>query len=194
MIKASFAISSVVVLTLLAGLSALAQAPQCPPVLASLMPKGAVHVAGQYKSGDVIEMGTAAADLPFVDVCDQNNKYPARIVLEVRHYLDSEMFAAAADATERYVVQRAQTELQGQYGAGVHTERVAGGTLVYFDKVVGCEEGKSQPHVDMTGFGRTGDATITITIGGYASAAAAKAWATEVIANLEKANFGRTGK
>jgi hypothetical protein len=76
--------SGVVVLS---ALALLAQGlPPCPPVLASLLPKGAVHISGQYASAGIIGMGGAGADLPFDHPCTKSDKYPAHIAVDVQHY------------------------------------------------------------------------------------------------------------
>lgn len=60
--------------------------PPCPPLIASLMPKSAVKVSGQYNAAGFIRLGLAAADLPFSHPCIQTAKYPGRITFDLKRY------------------------------------------------------------------------------------------------------------
>jgi len=187
-------------------LSAQGAAP-CPPVLASLMPKGAVNVTGQFTSAGIVGMGFAAADLPFDHPCTKSDKYPGRIVVDVQHYQGEgvKLFKMQVDSVEKQTLENEREEMERRRPdirktstldkiSDVKTETVPGGTLLYYDYYTDCsEEGikRSHPSVRLLGVAHTDSTKINIQIDGFISAEVARAAALEVIANFGKADFGK---
>jgi hypothetical protein len=187
-------------------LSAQGSASSCPPVLASLMPKNAVKVAGQYNSAGMIGMGFAAGNLPFEHPCLAGDKYPGHISVEVQHYSGEgvTLFKMQIDAVEKQGLQNEKEEMERRRPrpgnnasldkvSDLKEEKVPGGTLLYYDYYTDCSEGtkRSHPTVSLYGFVHNESTSITIKIDGFISAEVARAAALEVIANLPKADFGK---
>lgn len=186
-----------------------AQSPApCPPFLASLMPKGAVNVTGQYMAAGMVGIGAAAADLPFVHPCaNQTTKYPGHIGVDVQHYKGDgvKLFKMQVDSVEKQTLQSERAEMERRLSdirktstlgkiSDVKTETVPGGTLLYYDYYMDCPpEGPkgSYPSVHLLGIAHTDSTKINIKIDGNMSAGAARAAALEVIANFGKADFGK---
>lgn len=181
-------------------------AESCPPVLAGLMPKGAVKVSGQYMPSEMISMGSASAYLPFTNICsNQTTKYPGHLTLEVQHYAGDavQMLRMQVDSVEQQTLQGKKTEFEQTIKglqspnskalsvSGLKTEKIRGGTIIYFDYYIDCSEGekRSKPSVELTGVAHTDSTRITLNIDGYISAEAARAAAVEVLTNFSKARF-----
>jgi hypothetical protein len=181
-------------------------AESCPQILAGLMPKNAVKVTGQYMPSDMISMGSASADLPFTNICsNQTTKYPGHLTLEVQHYKGDavQMLRMQVDSVEQQTLQGKKSEfekiLKGIRGpnskalsvSDLKTEKVSGGTIIYFDYYIDCSEGekRSKPSTRLTGVAHTDSTRITLNIDGFISAEAARAAAVEVLTNFSKARF-----
>ncbi len=179
--------------------------PPCPPLIASLMPKNAVKVTGQYNAAGFIGLGAAAADLPFSHPCIQTTKYPGRITFDVKHYSGEglELFRMQIDAEEGQRLANRKEELDKEHDKmrrsmkdpsllrPVRTEPVTGGTLLYLEFFSDCSEGvkRVKPYVKLLGVGHKNGTAINIEIEGFISSVAAKAAAVEVLANFAKADF-----
>src|SRR5512137_1886727 len=92
----------------------------CPPIIASLFPKGATNLAGLYFPGD-LGQGSGSADVSFeVPICPKRG-FSARIKVEVKHYggetailiksKDSPYGSIDRDADKALAVQNAQGTL-----------------------------------------------------------------------------------
>jgi hypothetical protein len=179
--------------------------PQCPPLIASLMPKNAAKVTCQYNAAGFVGLGWAAADLPFSHPCIQTTKYPGRITFDVKHYSGEglELFRMQIDAEEGQRLANRKEELDKEHDKmrrsmkdpsllrPVRTESVPGGTLLYLEHFIDCSEGvkRVKPYVKLLGVGHKDGTAINIEIEGFISSAAAKAAAVEVLANFSKADF-----
>lgn len=181
--------------------------PQCPPLIASLMPKSAVKVTCQYNAAGFIGLGWAAADLPFSHPCIQTTKYPGRITFDVKHHSGEgpELFRMQIDAEEGQRLANRKEELDREHDKmrrsmkdpsllrPVKTESIPGGTLLYLEHFIDCSEGvkRVKPYVKFLGVGHKDGTAINIEIEGFISSEAAKAAAVEVLANFSKADFSR---
>lgn len=179
--------------------------PQCPPLIAALMPKSAVKVTCQYNAAGFIGLGAAAADLPFSHPCIQTTTYPGRITFDLKHYSGEglELFRMQIDAEEQQRLDNRKQELDKEHDKmqrsmkdpgllrPVRTEPVPGGTLLYFEYFSDCSEGvkRVKPYVKLLGVGHKDGTAINIEIEGFISSAAAKAAAAEVLANFARADF-----
>jgi hypothetical protein len=88
-------------------------AETCSPVLASLMPKGAVKITGRYMSSGMIGMGSAAAWLPFEHPCsNQTTKYPGHFMMDVQHYTGDgvNLLKMQVDSVEQQTLQNEKAE------------------------------------------------------------------------------------
>jgi hypothetical protein len=179
--------------------------PQCPPLIAALMPKGAVKVTCQYNAAGFVGLGWAAADLPFSHPCIQTTKYPGRITFDVKHYSGDglELFRMQIGPEEQQRLANRQEELDKEHDKmsrslkdpsllrTVKTEPVPGGTLLYLEHFSDCSEGvrRVKPYVKLLGVGHKDGTAINIEIEGFISSEAAKAAAVEVLANFAKTDF-----
>jgi hypothetical protein len=181
--------------------------PQCPPLIASLMPKNAVKVSCQYNAAGFVGLGWAAADLPFNHPCIQSTKYPGRISFDVKHYSGEglELFRMQINAEEQQRFDNRKQELDKEHDKmqramkdqsllrSVKTDRVPGGILLYLEYFIDCSEGvkRVKPYIKLLGVGHVDGTAINIEIEGFISSEAAKAAASEVLANFAKADFRR---
>lgn len=180
-------------------------AEACPPVLAGFMPKNAVKVTGQYTPAGMISMGGASADLPFTNPCsNQTTKYPGRITFDVQHYTGDgvTMLKMQVDAVEQQALSSKKAEFDKRVPkpgsnpkllsvSPVKTEKVSGGTIIYYEYVTDCSEEvkRSKPTAQLFGVAHTDSTRITLNVEGFISAEAAKAAAIEVLNNFAKAKF-----
>jgi len=177
------------------------RAQQCPPLLATLMPKSAVKVTCQYNSSGFIGLGFAAGDLPFEHPCvNQTTKFPGRITFDIKHYSNDGVaifkMQIGQEEQQRIINKKSEYEKKlkkdsGVGGTSIKTESLAGGTLIYIEQFIDCSEGfkRSKPLVDLLAVAHTESTAINIEINGFLSAAVAKAAAMEVISNFKKTNF-----
>ncbi len=183
----------------------------CPPGLARLMPKSAANVTGQYNSAGMIGMGFAAGDLPFENICaNQTTKFPGKVTFDIKHYEGDgvQLFKMQIDSEEQQRVLNKRQEFEkasAKLKAGqsrvdsvipLKTETVPGGTIMYYGYWTDCSEGakRSKPTAQLLGVAHNGDTAINIEISGFISVDAAKAAATEIIANFTKADLSSLGK
>jgi hypothetical protein len=181
--------------------------PKCPAFLASLMPRNAVHVTGQYNAAGFMSLGFAAADIPFAHPCIQSTAYPGRLSFDIKHYSGEglALFQMQIDAEEAQRVANRKEELDKQHDkmrasakesdlvGPVRTETVPGGTLLYFERFIDCSLGvkRVKPYLKLLGVGHSNGTAINIEIEGFIGSGAGKAAAMEVLANFAKADFGR---
>ena len=179
--------------------------PQCPLLIASLMPKNAVKVTCQYNAAGFIGLGAAAADLPFSHPCIQTTKYPGRITFDIKHYSGEgiTLFQMQIDADEGQRLANRKDELDKEHDKmrrsmkdqsllrPVKNDRVPGGTLLYLEHFIDCSLGvkRVKPYVKLLGVGHNDSTAINIEIEGFISSEAVKAAASEVLANFAKADF-----
>jgi hypothetical protein len=200
------------VVFILLVIASLAQgAPQCPPVISSLMPANAVKVTCQYNSAGIVGMGFGAADLPFDNICaNQTTKFPGKITFDIKHYSGEgvQLFKMQIDSEEQQRADNKKAELEKKYGdikknaakldsiVPLKTEKVPGGSITYFGYSADCSEGvkRSKPSAFLHGVGHNEDTAIDIEVEGNISADAAKAAASEVLANFSKADFTKLDK
>jgi hypothetical protein len=176
-------------------------AQQCPPLLASLMPKSAVKVTCQYNAAGFVGLGSAAGDLPFEHPCsNQTTKFPGRITFDIKHFSGegAAIFKMQIGQEEQQRIINKKSEFEkklkknsGSGGTSIKTESLAGGTLIYMEQFIDCSEGfkRSKPLVDLMAVAHNESTAINIEIKGFISAAAAKAAAVEVLSNFNKTNF-----
>jgi hypothetical protein len=179
--------------------------PQCPPLIASLMPKNAVKVSCQYNAAGFIGLGAAAADLPFNHPCIQTTKYPGRITFDLKHYSGEglELFRMQIDAEEQQRLANRKDELDKEHDRmrrsmkdlsllrPVKTDKVPGGTLLYFEHFSDCSLGvkRVKPYIKLLAVGHVDGTAINIEIEGFIGSEAARAAAQEVLANFSRADF-----
>jgi hypothetical protein len=192
------------------GLGAQGSAP-CPPIMASLMPKGARILAGRYDSAGQVSLGWGGADLPFDHVCKTSTKFPGHIAFDVQHYEGEavKLFKSQVDAVEKETLQSERAEMEKRRAGmrivppidkigDLKTETLpGGGALLYFDYDVDCSDAGikiSHPVVRLLGVAHTNSSKINIIIDRFMSAEAARAAALEVIANFFKADFSQATK
>jgi hypothetical protein len=182
-------------------------AETCSPVLAGMMPKGAVHVSGKYTPSGMISMGSAGADLPFENICaNQTTKYPGRVTFDVQHYTGDgvEMLKMQVGMVEEQALQDEKKAFEKSYQkmkkspspsldsvSPVKEEKVKGGTIIYYDYYTDCSEGekRSKPTVKLFGVAHTESTRLTLNVNGSMSKEAARAAAVEVMENFSKAKF-----
>ena len=187
-------------------------AAKCPPIIASLMPKGARILAGHYNTAGQVSLGGAGAELPFDHICTRSTKYPGHMGFDVQHYEGDaiKLFKTQVDAVEKETLKAERAEMERRRAAvrkstsileqinDLKTELLpGGGTLLYYDFYLDCSEDgikRSHPEVRLLGVAHTGSSKITVKIDGFMSAEAARTAAMEVIANFLKADFGRAEK
>jgi hypothetical protein len=182
------------------------RAQQCPPLLATLMPKSAVKVTCQYNSSGFIGLGFAAGDLPFEHPCvNQTTKFPGRIVFDIKHYADegAAIFKMQIGQEEQQRIINKKSEFEkklkknsGAGGTSMKTESLADGTIIYTEQFIDCSEGykRSKPLVNLLAVAHTVSTAINIEIKGFISAEAAKSAAMEVLSNFKKADFETLGR
>ncbi len=179
--------------------------PQCPPVLAALMPKNAVRVTCFYNAAGFIGLGGAAADLPYSHPCITTTKYPGRITFDVKHYSGEglELFRMQIDAEEQQRLDNRRQELEQEHDQmrrstkdqsllrPVRMEAVPGGRLLWFEHFIDCSLGarRVKPYLKLLGVGHGGGTAINIEIEGLIGSEAATAAAREVLANFSKTDF-----
>lgn len=188
------------------AVSALAQGrPDCPPLIASLMPKSAAKTTCFYNAAGFIGLGGAAADLPFSHPCITTTKYPGRITFDIKHYSGEglELFRMQIDAEEQQRLDNRQEELEKEHKQKrrslkdpnllrpVKSETVPGGRLLYLEHFVDCSLGvkRVMPYLKLLGVGHVDGTAINIEIEGFISSETATAAAREVLANFSKADF-----
>lgn len=177
----------------------------CPPVISGLMPKNAVNVSGQYMPSPMIGMGSGAAWLPFENRCaNQTTKNPGHVTIEVQHYSGDavQLLKMQIDAVEQQTLESKKKEFEKKQVKGkpspkllkmnpLKTEKVKGGTIMYFDYWVDCSEDfvASKPTAHLFGLAHTDSSTININIDGFISQEAARDAAVEILGNFSKAKF-----
>jgi hypothetical protein len=180
-------------------------AEACPPIIAGLMPQNAVKVSGQYMPTGMMSMGSGAAWLPFENRCaNQTTKNPGHVTFEVQHYAGDGimLFKMQIDGVEKQTLENERKALEKHRPKGkpspklekvnpITTEKVKGGTIMYFDYWTDCSEDfkASKPSAWLVGFAHTDSAQITIHIDGFISQEAARTAAVEILENFSKAKF-----
>lgn len=175
----------------------------CPPWVASLVPSNGANTTCSYNASGDIGLGSTKADLPFDHVCTRGDKYPARLTAEVQRQggQAAKLFQMQIAAVEQQTIQNERSKFekatrglssnpQVENFSGVKTEGVPGGTLLYYSYERDCSEGekRSKPVVALMGVAHNASSSVKVEVNGYTTIDKAKAAASEVIANLMKAN------
>lgn len=185
-----------------AATPAWSKAPPCPPVIAALAPKGAVHASGSFQGQGLMAMGGGTADLPFQHPC-LTEKFPAKWSLEVQHYMGEgvQLLQMQVAGYEQQVIENEKGEVErrrDRAGSPVRVERVAGGMVVLSTRTRRCpwggvadnrKEPPPIPVVRLVGVAHTDSTRITLKIEGDMSAEAALAAARETFENLARYRF-----
>ncbi len=185
----------------------LAKAPPCPPVIAALAPKGAVHTSGSFQGQGLMAMGGGTADLPFQHPC-LTEKFPAKWSLEIQHYMGEgvQLLRMQVAGYEQQVIENEKGEVERRRGkAGntvqgdpVRVEKVAGGTVILSTRTRRCpwggvadnrKEPAPIPMIRLVGVAHTDSTRITLKIEGDMSAEAALAAARETFESLAQYQF-----
>jgi hypothetical protein len=185
-----------------------AAAPPCPPVIASLLPRAAVHGSGMWQGQGIVFMGGGSADLPFTHRC-LSDKFPAKLSLEVQRYVGEaeQLLAMQVEGFEQQVLQSEQAECERRQKKmnnavkvnPTRNEALGNGRVVIFSYLRKCPYGGVAdnfnpdaypvPHVRLKGVAHTASARLTITIEGDITEELALAAAKEVFANLAALRF-----
>lgn len=182
----------------------------CPPIIASLFPKGASIRDGYYRPGDA-GIGNGSADRSFENPTCARARFSARIRLEVKHYggetailiksAESPYGTIDRDAVQEQFMTSATSEL-AQTRMTPKRERVGIGEIVYVERMSECPpEGPATyaarigpmivPNVKLRGAAWAGNANLQVTLDGEISPDRAKAAVAEVFANLQRADFSK---
>jgi hypothetical protein len=198
-------IASALVAFVAAASAAEKAAPNCPPSIAALLPKGGAIRGGSYNASGPMGMGSGAADLPFAHPCLKSEKFPARITVAVTYYGGemAEMLKLQGGAANEQELQGAMEELKR--GKRVpRREKLAGGEVVYVDYLSDCPPEGAEgtpgsrpaprppiPNVKLKGVALTANVRLQVELEGRIGLDQAKAAVTEVFENLKKADFGK---
>ena len=201
-IAMSLVLASAATVALEAAAPAARKGPDCPQVIASLLPKNGSIRGGSYNASGPMGLGSGAADLPFVHPCLKSEKFPARISVSVTYYGGemAEMLKMQGGAANEQTLQNALAELKR--GKRVpRREKLAGGEIVYVDYTTECPaEGAAGtgtvdrppiPNVKLTGVALTASVRLEVTLEGRIGVDQAKAAVAEVFENLKKADFSK---
>ncbi len=182
----------------------------CPPIIASLFPKGASIVSGQYFPGD-LGQGEGSADVSFEDPICPKRRFSARITVTVKNYggetailiksKDSPYGSVDRDADKARYIENATRELARTRLAS-KTEKLGIGDIVYVQRLTECPpEGPATtaarvgemivPEIKLRGVAWAGNATVQVKLDGTISIELARAAVSEVFANLQKADFSK---
>ncbi len=182
----------------------------CPPIIASLFPKGASNLNGQYRPGDM-GMGNGSADLSYDNPTCPKVRFSARIRLEVKYYggetailiksAESPYGSIDRDTVEERFMTSAMSEL-AQIRLTPKREKVGIGQIVYAERMTECPpEGPATaaarvgrmivPDVKLRGMAWAGNANLEVTLEGPISPSLARAAVAEVFANLQRADFSK---
>ena len=182
----------------------------CPPIIASLFPRGASIRDGYYRPGDA-GIGNGSADLSPDNRSCPRSRFSARIGLEVKHYggetailiksAESPYGPVDRDTVQERFMTSATSEL-AQTRLTPKRERVGIGEIVYVERMSECPpEGPATaaarvgpmivPNVKLRGAAWAGNAYLEVTLDGSISVELARAAAAEVFANLQKADFSK---
>ena len=201
-IAMSLVLASAATVALEAAAPAARKGPDCPQVIASLLPKNGSIRGGSYNASGPMGLGSGAAALPFVHPCLKSEKFPARISVSVTYYGGemAEMLKMQGGAANEQTLQNALAELKR--GKRVpRREKLAGGEIVYVDYTTECPaEGAAGtgtvdrppiPNVKLTGVALTASVRLEVTLEGRIGVDQAKAAVAEVFENLKKADFSK---
>jgi hypothetical protein len=199
-------------LAVLAGLTAASQSrPECPKVIASLMPKAGEKVTGSYNAMGISAQGFGVAQIPYKPPCPcpTIDPYPAKVSVELLHYEGEgvQLLQMQIEGVEQQRIQNTMAEFTRRQPKSTehnalhptHTEKVAGGTLVLYDYrsqcITDCKgEGYPAgdyvvPHVNLLGVSHTDSSSVVVTVEGAIPVDMAKSLAQEIFQNLKNARF-----
>jgi|GEM_PF-948922 len=192
--------------------TAQAQEKSCPPVIASLFPKNASILDGQYFPGDYA-WGKGSADLPFSfeNPSCAKKEYSFRISVDVKHYggelsmlikSDEEPYGTIdRDAIKEQFIRDATEELALTYTTPKR-ETLEIGEIVYVEYKSSCPPvGEATtaarvgpiivPNVKLKGAAWSDNAYIQVILDGSISVDLARAAIAEVFDNLKKTDFNK---
>lgn len=182
----------------------------CPPIIASLFPKGSSIISGQYFPAD-LGQGDGSADLSFDDSICPKRRFSARITVTVKNYggetailiksKESPYGSVDRDTDKAQYIENATRELARTRIAS-KTEKLGIGNIVYVERKTECPpEGPATtaarvgamivPEIKLRGVAWAGNATVQVKLEGTISVELAKAAVAEVFANLQKADFSK---
>jgi hypothetical protein len=177
-----------------------------PKEVAALMPAGATAVGGTWNATGTLSMGEVRAEVRGASTCDgrpgagtislelMNQTQPA--LLQIYEPAWRQKGVEAKASVTRDAEQRQQAPLKVSVGE-VREETVAGGTLVYFQYTEGCAQSPKPTHTttSLKAVVQRGGLFASLTIVMPGTATEARAFAAEILANVQKTDFSRlTGK
>ena len=188
------------------------QEKSCPPIIASLFPKNASILGGQYFPGDY-SWGDGSADLSFSfeNPACVKTKYSSRLSVAVKHYggemailiksEESPYGTIDRDAIKEQFIKDATEELP-RTNMTPKRETLEIGEIVYIEYKTECPPfGQATtaarvgpiivPNVKLKGVAWSDNANVQITLDGPISVDLARAAVAEVFDNLKKAEFSK---
>ena len=207
---ASAALAIVIATTAIA--TAQTQEKSCPPIIASLFPKNASILSGQYLPGDY-GWGDGSADLSFSfeNPACVKTEYSSRISVAVKYYggemailiksAESPYGTIDRDAIKEQFIQDATAEL-AQTKMTPKRETVGIGDIIYVEYKSECQPvGQATaaarvgpiivPNIKLKGMAWSENANLEVTLDGPISVDLAKAAVAEVFENLKKTDFSK---
>ena len=188
------------------------QEKSCPPIIASLFPKNASILSGQYFPGDYSwGDGSAGLSFTFENPSCIKTEYPSRISVVVKHYGgemailiksdESPYGTIDRDALKEQFIKDATEELV-LTNMTPKRETLGIGEIVYVEYKSECRPvGQATaaarigpiivPNVKLKGVAWSDNANIQVTLDGPISVDLARAAVAEVFGNLKKADFSK---
>lgn len=212
MFRMSACASLALVLATTAIATAQTQDKSCPQIIASLFPKNASILSGQFIPGEY-SWGDGSADLSFSfeNPACVKTEYSSRLKIDVKHYggemailiksEESPYGTIDRDAIKKQFIKDATSELVRTNKTPV-TETVGIGEIVYVEYQTECHPtGQATtaarvgpiivPNIKLKGIAWSGNANMEVTLDGPISVDLARAAIAEVFENLKKTNFSK---
>jgi hypothetical protein len=188
------------------------QEKSCPPIIASLFPKNASIIGGQYFPGDLSSGdGSAELSFSFENPACVKTEYSSRISVKVEHYGGETAILIKSDESPYGTIDRDAIKEQFIKDATVELTRtnmtpkretLGIGEIVYVEYKTECPPvGQATaaarvgpiivPNVKLKGVAWSDNANIQVTLDGPISVDLARAAVAEVFDNLKKAEFSK---
>ncbi len=182
----------------------------CPAVVASILPKNASNLSGQYFPGD-LGQGTGSADLILDNSTCPKQKFSARLEIEFKYYVGkvavlikssaSPYGSVDRDADKALAIENGTRELE-RTRLTPKIEKLGIGEIVYVERMTECPpEGPAAyaarvgpmivPNVKLRGVAWTNNARVKVKLDGLISVDLAKAAVAEVFENLKRTDFSK---